>query len=300
MAEAAEVEKETPQEETVQETEKVSEEVVEEAVKGSWPEDWRQLYAKKDEKLAKRLERYSSPEAALDAHLALLNRINSGEFLPKYPKGGSEDEVKKWRSEVGVPEKAEGYELKLKDGTVPGEEDLEMINAFKEVAHTSNYTPDQLNRAVEWYYATKEQETQARYDADEKIREEVEDKLRLEWGTDFRKNKSIIEAYLDTGPEGTKDKFLGARLSDGTPLASDLEVLRFLSDKAREYNPAITLVPGEGASQIQSIDDELSELKRYSAAPKESREWKKYWREGGESRYRELLDAKIKLSRKTG
>lgn len=287
--------KDDPQETPTETPETTEAPEPEQEIHGAWPDNWRELYAKDDEKVAKRLERYSSPEAALDAHLALLNRINSGEFLPKYPKGGKEDEVAKWRSEVGIPEKPDGYELALRNGVVPGEEDQEIINAFKEVAHAANFTPDQVNQAVSWWYDTQEQQVQARYDEDERIREEIEDKLRLEWGTDFRKNKAIIEAYLDAGPLGTKDKFLGARLSDGTPLASDLDVLRFLSDKAREYNPAMTLVPGEGAGQLQSIEDEMTELMRWSGSAKGSVEWKKYWKEGGESRYRELADIKDRL-----
>jgi hypothetical protein len=264
--------------------------------------DWRKDYVtsrKGDEKLLKQLNRYASPEALIDAHLGMMGRINSGEFLPKYPEGGDEKEIAKWRSDMGIPEKSNGYELNLKNGVVPGENDEERIGSFLEYAHAANYTPDQVNQALNWYYDLQEAETQARHEEDEKITQGAEDQLRAEWGPDYRKNKTVIQSYLDLGPEGLKDKILSARLGDGTPLASDVDVLHFLIDRAREViDSSVTLVPGEAAGQIQSIEDELRDLKSASAAPKGSKEYKKYWNEGGDKRYRELLERKQKLDGK--
>lgn len=296
MPEPEQVVEETTEAPVEEPKEEVKDEIVEE-------KDWRQTFVENrkienPDKVLKQLERYASQEAMTEAHLALVDRMRSGEFMPKFPKGGNEEEIAKWREDAGIPAKADGYNLQLKDGIVPGEEDQDIINSFKEIAHASNMTPAQLNSAVSWYYDTMEQETQARHEEDMRIKEEIEDKLRLEWGSDFRKNKAIIEAYLDTGPQDMKDKILGARLGDGTPLASDMDILRFLVEKAREFNPAMTVVPGEGAGQEQAITDELQELRNASAAPKGSHEWRKYWQQGGDKRYRELLEITEKMAQR--
>ena len=284
--------------EVVEETEDVTSEVTEPEV--TYSPEWREKYVegrKGDDKMLKQLHRFASPDAAIDSWFAMNNRMSSGELRSALPKDAKPDEITKWRSENGIPEEFKGYEVDLKGGLVPGEDDKEIVDTFLEAAHNGNYTPAQVNTALDWYYDNQERQTQIRHEDDESLRQEVEDKLRVEWGTDFRVNKAKIEAYLDGAPAGVKDSFFGARLSDGSPLASNMDILRFFVDQARQLNPTVTIVPGEGAEQVQNITDEMKTLMAASAAPKGTKEWESYWKGGGAARYQKLVEANAQIQK---
>ena len=254
-------------------------------------------------KLLGRLQRYGSFDAALDALIGAQNKISSGELkaVQPFPAKGTEEQQAAWRKAQGLPEKPDGYEIKLPDGVVLGEQDQPFVDAFKEAALKAHMTPAQVSAAVGWYLDTVQQQEAARHEADVELRDQVEDALRAEWAGDFRRNKAMIEAFLDQGGAEIKEAFLNARLADGTPLASDLRVLRFLMDRARETIDAATVVPGDAASMGKSIDDEIRQIKGWMGAPRGSEEGKKYWGDPRvQERYRQLLASQEKLAARAG
>jgi hypothetical protein len=115
------------------------------------------------------------------------------------------------------------------------------------------------------------------------------------WGGDYRKNKAMIEAFLDMGPAGTKASLFSARLPDGTPLASHPGILQFLSDRSREVIDAATIVPAEGAAMAQSVETEMNAIKGLMA-DKNSKYWKGQEAEKLQARFRELAQAQEKLA----
>lgn len=266
-----------------------------------WPDKWRETYVQSrngDDKLLNRLNRYSDPQAALDALISVQNKISAGELRTNnpYPQKGTPEQQAEWRRIAGIPESSDKYELKLSDGLVVGEEDRPVIDSFLKQAHEKNMSPEQVSAVVDWYYKDLERAKADLAQRDQEIANQLEDTLRQEWGNDYRKNKTIIEAFLDSGPEGTKNAVFESRLADGTPLMSDINVLRWLANAAREANPTIGLVPGEGAGQVKALDDEIADLTRASAAPKGTPEHQKYWKGGGSDRLHELLQAKERLA----
>ena len=270
----------------------------------TWPENWRQTYVTSrggDAKLLNRLERYADPSSAIDALISVQQKIGAGELrsMQPYPEKGTDEEKAAWRTQHGVPDAPDKYELKLKPGLVIGEDDKPAVDSFLKHAHASNQSAASVNAALQWYFDEKERAQAAQAQVDQELRGEVDGQLRVEWGPDYQKNKALITAFLETGPAGTKDLVMNARLTDGTPLASNINVLRWLVDKARDYNPAISVVPGDSATQLQAVEREMADLTRMSAAPRNSPEFQKYWREGGEKRLRELIQAKERISRKT-
>ena len=102
--------------------------------------------------------------------------------------------------------------------------------------------------------------------------------------------------YIDSsGPPGLKDALFSARLADGPPLASDVGVLRWLADRAREYNPTLALVPGDPASAAKTIGEEVANLQALMGK-KDSEYWKGPKAQQLQERYRKLLEAKERLS----
>ena len=126
---------------------------------------------------------------------------------------------------------------------------------------------------------------------------ESEDKLRAEWGEEYRANINRIDGFLDTAPEGMREKILNSRMDDGTMLKSSPEIMKFLVDTALTVNPATTLVPGGGDNILGSITDEINNLKTLMGN-KNSEYWKGPKAESNQKRYAELLDAEMKMDKR--
>ncbi len=262
----------------------------------TFPDTWRETYAGEDEGKLSKLSRYASPNAAFDALISAQTKISSGDYksTAPFPGEGSDDEKSVWRSDNGIPESADKYELTLADGLVIGENDKPVIDGFLAAAHNANMSPKDATAAVEWYYQNQEIQAQERAEADDTLRVEVEDTLRAEWGGEYRANLNRINGLLDTAPEGVKDKILSARFQDGTPLGSDIESLKFLIDMAVQINPATTLVPGAGDNIAGAISDELANLEKLMG-DRTSDYWKGPKAESNQKRYLELTRAKLKM-----
>jgi hypothetical protein len=243
--------------------------------KGYWPSDWKERYVDKltdkagkpldetaKEKMMKRLARYASPRAAMDAMIAAQNKISSG--MTKIPgKDATPEEIAQYRQDMGIPEEAKGYDLTLGEGMVIGDEDKEMVDGFLQVAHDGNYTQQQVTDGLNWYYQTQENAIAARHEADATHRASAEEELRSEWGPEYQANRNLMANYLSTDfDEGVAELITGARLADGTPLANHPDILRGFVAKARAANPLGALVPGTGTKQHEQMIDEIAALEK--------------------------------------
>lgn len=258
--------------------------------------DWATLrseYAKGDDKLLKRLERYSSQEAVIDALIAAQNKIASGTMKQALPKDATPEQLAEWRTENGIPESPDKYSIELEGGRTIGEADKVVVDEFLKQAHAQNMSPEQVSKTVSWYMAEQERQLEARHQMDAEHRTQAEEQLRQEWGSEFKLNNNMINGLLDTAPEGVKDQLLGARLADGTPLGNDPGVLRFLANLAREVNPVATVVPGSGGNALQAIESELADLAKMMGDRK-SEYWKGPKANSLQERYRQLVTVQQK------
>lgn len=259
--------------------------------------DWaavRTRIAKGDEKLEKRLARYSSIDSVVEALIAAQNKIASGGLKTAYPKEGSEAEIAAWRAENGVPETADGYEIKLDEGVLMGDEDKPLVSEFLQAAHAANYTPEQANAAVNWYMNMREQEADAIAANDTQSREQAEQQISEMWGTETKLNKQMILNHLKGAPDGVGDLLLGGRLADGTPIFNHPGALRWFAEQARSLNPIATVVPGSGQNAAQAMEDEIASIEKMMG-DRESDYWKGPKAATTQERYRKLIDAKQRL-----
>jgi len=250
-----------------------------------WPEDWRQKYSD-DPKMIKRLERYASPKAALDALFAAQAKV--AEKGTRLKADASPEEVSAWRADNGIPDSPEGYEVELSEGRVWGEADKPIVDDFLKQAHEANMHPSQVNKALDWYMGQQERmqvDTEAR---DIELRESALDNLRAEYGQDFRRNLKVAKEII---PEDFRDAFLGGRMADGTLVGDNPNVIRWLVAQARELNPIGTVMPGSGTNAVQAMETELNNLKSMMADRK-SEYWKGPKSAQLQGRYRELLTAR--------
>lgn len=261
--------------------------------KAYWPEDWRQKYAGEDEKKLKKLERYGSPQAALDALFNAQSRISSGELKSALKADATPEELTAWREENGVPLEATGYDLALPDGLVVGEADRPFVDDFLRAAHEGNFKQEEVSKALGWFFNKQEAAVAEQAQRDDQSRTNAFDTLREEFGPEYKKEVKIAFSVLDSVPQEFRDKLLGGRMADGTLVGDSPDVIRWLNTISRELNPIGTVVPGSGSNAVQAVEAEINNLKGMMGDRK-SEYWKGPKAEKNQARYRELTTAMSK------
>lgn len=256
--------------------------------------DWRKEVSGEDADVQKLVERYTDPKAFGKSYLEASRKIRSGELARPLPKDATEEQVKEWRTANGIPEKAEGYFEKLPDGLVIGKDDQPMFNEVATELHKLGAKPEVVHALAKWYYGLAEKEGAKVEDADKTQSREAVDKLREEWGNDYRANMGQVGSLLDGLGKDLKAQFMDATLPDGRRLFNSPDVIKWMAGLARELNPAGVLIPNAGEGSMQSIDTELAKLKGLMANSG-SEYWKGPSAEKNQARYRQLIEAQSKL-----
>lgn len=256
-----------------------------------WPDDWRTKLAGGDEKTLKKLERFSSVNDVVKWAQNLEKKMSSGEFKQALDENATEEEVKQWREQNGIPEGPDGYDLDV-DGLVVGDDDKPFLDEFLKEAHESNMPNEMVQKVVAWHYQNIEQQKEAMAEADADFQAEAQQSLREEWGGEYKQNINQIKNLLSTAPEGIEERLLGGRTADGKVVGNDPETLKWLSGLARQINPVATVVPGAGANQASAVQDEISSIETTMRTEPD-----KYWKDPKmQARYNELLQAQERLS----
>ena len=260
------------------------------AVQADWPADWREKAAGGDQKKLERLSRYASPQALADALLAAQAKIRSGDLKAPAPKDGTPEELAAWRASVGIPESPDKYDITLDNGLAVDPDTKPMVDKYLAAAHASNQTPEQVKATLASFYEARKAAADARAEADQKAVESAQDALQAEWGTEYRRDVNLIKGFLDSAPDGLRDRLINGRLADGTPVGSDPTALKWLLSLALERNPTGVIVPGGGGDPMKGLEDEIKSIEK---TMRENRS--EYNRDiSMQKRYHDLLDARLK------
>lgn len=258
-------------------------------VAGDWPDNWREIKANGDEKMLKRLQRYASPSAALDALFNAQAKIAQGLREPLRPDAPAE-EVARWREDNGIPIEPTGYAMP--EGVVFSDQDKPLVDDFLKVAHDRNMSPDDVKAAVGWFMERQANQVDAMTARDEEQRMAAEDELRGEYGPAYRQEVKRAFDFLRNAPDGLGDSIMGGRLADGRLVGDSPEVIRWLNQMQREMNPMATVVPGAGTNAVQAVEGEIANLKKMMGDRSKTSE---YWygpkAAQNQARYRELIGA---------
>ena len=76
----------------------------------------------------------ASPKAVADALIAAQKKISSYKPQVELPQKPTEDDIKNYRKAHGIPDEPKGYDLKLDNGLIIGEEDQAIVDKFLEFA----------------------------------------------------------------------------------------------------------------------------------------------------------------------
>jgi hypothetical protein len=271
-----------------------------------FPADWRTRLSGGDEKKAKLLDRFASPSALVDALADVRLKISRGELknATKLPDNPTEEQLKAWREENGLPETPAGYDLTLDGGLVIGEADKPLVDKYTKAMHAAHAPPGAVKAALTAYYNIVAEQEEARSVADGTNRKGAEDALRSEWGPDYRVNVTLFKEALDTLPNGLGERLLTARDASGRLLGADPDFISHFVALRREANPLSTVLPGSGSTGLQALETEKAAIQK-AMGDSNSEYWKgeKITKNGRTDtkmaiRYGELLEAEERMGRR--
>lgn len=257
-------------------------------------DNWRATWAGEDKDLLKFLGRFHSPDAAIKKFKAINDDLKGGKYLTPLPENPTDDELKAYREQQGIPEAPAGYLDKLSDGLVVGDDDKPYVDKFLDKMHGSNAAPGVVNAALDAYYEIVEEQMSAEAEVANSAKNESIETLRSEWGGDYKRNLNAMHGFLDTLPAPVAEAFRSGKGADGVPIGYNADVLKWLTSLALEANPLATVVPGAGANQASAIADEIAKFQA-KLGDRDSDYWKGPSAERNQARYRELLEAQEKL-----
>lgn len=261
------------------------------AAPSTWPEDWRARMSGGDEKVAKRLERFASPDKVFESYRQLEAKVRSGELRKPLAEDATPEEVAAWRKEQGIPESFEGYYDGMKDIAI-GEADKPLFDDFfQNFVHKNNLPPGVAKDAARWYYDLQQSRQEHQHEVDATQMKEAEDELREEWGGEYRANMTMINNLLSRVPEELAEKVGSARLPDGSALFNDPQWLRFMAGIEREINPASALTTPGARSDLGGIQDQIDEIEKVMKTNRAAYRAD----EKMQGRLRDLYDARDKL-----
>lgn len=261
-----------------------------------FPENWREQLAAGDEKKLERLKRYQSPSAVVDALAGIQQRISTGEYKrAKPPEDAKPEEIAAWRAEHGLPVKVEDFPLPLAEGVkleeLP-EHERANVKAIQETFFKADMTPAQATQVLATYNSMVEAQQEAMADADAQAQDALEDKLRADWGADYKGNIALNERFIKTefGSPELANGILLARLPDDKSLGEfagrrlvDLPIFNaFLNKMARTTTTGDVLETGEAS--LQGVESRIEELRKIMAT-----DIRRYRREGLDKEYERLL-----------
>lgn len=260
-----------------------------------WGEKWREDYAGDDEKKLAYLNRFTSPKALMDKLFEQDKLIRSGGHKTKIDENSSEEDIKKYREENGIPEKPEGYLDSLPEGLVLGEDAKEGAEGYLKAMHDINADPETVARGLEEFQKHQENYTNMIAQRDQEKANEAQQYFKEEWGADYEANLNSMTNFIENNfPQDVQDALMNGRLGDedGTPLLASTAVIEAFSRIQREINPMGTVTNGQGMDTIDSIQDQIKTYEDRMG----TKEWFKD--EKAQQHYRELVTARERYESK--
>lgn len=208
---------EVMEETATEETPAVEEETTTEETGESKEEstNWRELI--QDEKLRKHAERFTTPDALVQANVDFRQKVSKAVVLPG--KNASDEEVSAFRKAIGVPDSEEGYEFpQAAEGQELPEETIAAQKEWGKLFQENNISKTAAKNILTAYEQFKVAEAEASLKADEAFAEETREYLKSQWKDEYDKNLIIAskageqvfgEMYEDVKKIETKDgKFI--------------------------------------------------------------------------------------------
>lgn len=241
-------------------------------------------------KLLTRLKRFTTPADAAKAIREQDKLISSGQLKKPLPAKATPEQLKAWRAENGIPEAPDKYDLAVPDVKFD-DNDKPIIETLVAELHASNANNDVVKGALKAYAKIKSDQVAAMEELNVTAKKAVEDELRAEWGQDYRPNVEAVGAMLAHGGGELQELIYGARMPDGTLLAHNPVLAKWLAGHARELGFVAGTVTQQGGDIGKSMDEEIKSIE--ATMYDEHGRKGSYWdNEKVQARYTQLLGAR--------
>lgn len=239
-----------------------------EGKEGQGVADWRDEYLQPkdadgndidEETLTKRrnvLSRFASKEQFTQSYFDLHKKVRAGvKEAPVLPEDATEEQIKEYRKELGLPETTDDYKVTLPEGMVLDETDQTIVDGLKATALDSGVKPEVFSSIVAKNLELREEQMVARQNRDAMLNEQSAKSLHERWDADYQPNINAIDNTFNAmpggdDPEGLRMQFENARMANGDRVFDNPEMMNFFATLARRANPQSTLSTGEGGTSI--------------------------------------------------
>lgn len=220
--------------------------------------DWRDGIA--DEKLAKFAKGYNSVEELVKSAHAQRQKLSKALVLPG--EDASDDELREWRTKLGVPESADKYRIDIPEDLPDAVRNAitpEAMQSDLEMAHALGLSQDQTAGLMQ-YRIESLVDADAVYDASlKRAQEQADGELRREWGDDYKANRAVASrAAQEFGGDEFVD-FLAKTVIGGEQLANHPKIMRFMASTGRKMLEASVHL-GHGSEERQGLEERRDAL----------------------------------------
>lgn len=221
--------------------------------------DWRREMAGKDEKLYKKLQRYSTKED-VGKKITELEKLRS-RIPMELSEKPTEEELKAYRKQAGIPNEAGEYEktLQLDDGLVIGDDDREMLGKFFEDAHASNIPASHVNSMVNWYFKQEALKAGEFNELEKQQQQEAVKSLKEDMGVEYTKNMALTNAWLDRQDNDIGNILRNARGPDGVALFNNVDFAKWMVSHIRETEDIGTIMD-DGDLAGSNVEAEIRKI----------------------------------------
>jgi hypothetical protein len=266
----------------------------------AWPEDWRDKLAGGDDKLKNLLGRYTAPDAFAKAFKELRaaydSRKPTKEEAGDLPENATDEQLAAWRKAKGVPEKPEDYEFEVPEGKELSDGEYEILMDFAKTMHGKNMPAATVKEISSWFLEYEETVAQKNADRAYQARMDTEEKLRAEWGPDYKANVNLMSNVLQEHLGTKAGDFLSQQLVDGTRIGDNETFIRLMADMARKVGGSTAeLYTTDVHTTGTSLETRKAELMKMMNDP-DPLVRKKYWSEPTQA---ELMRIQSALTRRS-
>lgn len=249
--------------------------------KATWPENWRDQLAGNDDKLKNLLNRYTSPDAFAKAFKELRTAYDSKKPAKaeevELPENPTPEQLAAYRKAKGVPEKPEDYEFEVQEGRELGDGEYAIFMDFAKHMHERNIPANMVKEVSSWFLDYQEIAAQKAAEMAYQARQTTEEKLRAEWGPDYKANVNMMANVLQEHLGSQTQDLLSKPFADGSRLGDNELFIRLMAEVSRKVGgSSAELYTTDVATSGKSLEARRAELmKMMNDADPLVR--KKYW-----------------------
>lgn len=266
------------------------------AAEAKWRDDWREALANGDDKALTRLKRFASPENVFKSWADVTKQKESGLLkIAALPDNPSEEDIAAYRKSWGVPDKPEGYDIKVPDGLDFGDADKKSLDGFVSDMHAANVPKAIVQKVADSYFKIRAQEEQALYDSaiEKTTNQRVE--IKTEYGRDYDRNVKLANADLVQmlGAENAQ-RLAAITQDDGTKLGDNPLFVKYIVQSAMRVSDDDMLVSSNLGLGGKSVDDRIGELRNLQFGSDQQR--RQFHSPEVQAEYMRLYENKVRMN----